>query len=190
MIVVDCMLIDIAFALSLAAKRAYLHTLMYLPPSLLTSSGAPAKVRPYSGDDAESIISSVSNRARSRSMAQQAAAHGGGNDDGRISPNKSPAAGAASPASGATTAAASATARTSAGARLGHRRNPSGSNPSSLPAKPVAAALFDAAQGGPSPARHLQNAAAAERAAATETVVEEDDDERRETPDAAVKASA
>ncbi|CAO1627220.1 unnamed protein product [Parajaminaea phylloscopi] len=129
------------------AKRAYLHTLMSPAPVLTSADGVPAKVRPYSADDADDIIASVLNRPRSRSNATH---------DGEAvtsSPKRSAHSSASRPSAA------------SPPAGLGHRRHPSGSNPS-LPAKPVAAALFDAAQGGPSPARHLANAAAAERARA------------------------
>lgn len=117
----------------------------------MTADGVPAKVRPYDADDADEIIASVLNRPRSRSNAATAStAHDDvlTNSPKKNALNLSSRANAASPPNS-----------------LGHRRNPSGSNPS-LPPKPVAAALFDAAQGGPSPARHLANAAAAERAQA------------------------
>jgi hypothetical protein len=145
-------------SLSTIAKRAYLHTLMSPPPSLMTSTGVPAKIRPYDGDDASMIISSVQNRPRSRSNAgsQAAPAYGGSvAEEVLATPPRNVMAG--SPRS--------------IGRSLGsgHRRNPSGSNPSSLPAKPLAAALFDAANGGPSPAHHLANAVAAEAAAAAAT---------------------
>lgn len=114
----------------------------------MNSSGQVAKVRPYDGDDASTIISSVQNRPRGRSNAGGSGAepaYGGA---------------AASPAQGSPRGGSQ---RSLYGP--GHRRNPSGSNPSSLPAKPLAAALFDAANGGPSPAHHLANAVAAEEEA-------------------------
>ncbi|PWN45676.1 hypothetical protein IE81DRAFT_319972 [Ceraceosorus guamensis] len=139
----------VIFADAATAKRAYLHTLMSPPPSLMNSTGISAKVRPYDGDDASSIIASVQNRPRGRSNAGAVAepAYGG-------SPSASPAQAVASPRSA------------NRGLQsLGHRRAGSGSNPSSLPPKPLAAALYDAANGGPSPAHHLANAVAAEEEA-------------------------
>ncbi|PWN26963.1 hypothetical protein BDZ90DRAFT_274850 [Jaminaea rosea] len=185
------------------AKRAYLSTLLSPPPSLMTSAGVAAKVRPYSGEDAQDIIASVQNRSRSRSTAQggpgaqPAYGASGGNEDGQTqlglggsssSPKKShspafpaptavplPAANSSRPTSTTTNNSTNHAAR-------GHRRHPSST--STLPAKPVAAALFDAAQGGPSPARHLANAAAAEkereRAVANETVNEEEEEQQKE----------
>lgn len=123
----------------------------------MTSSGVAAKVRPYDGEDAASIISSVQNRPRSRSNAggQAIPAYGPSNN---TEENLSAAPPMRSGISGSPR---------SVGKSLmsGHRRSPSGSN-ASLPAKPLAAALFDAANGGPSPAYHLANAVAAEAAAA------------------------
>lgn len=154
----------------LTAKRAYLHVLMSPPPSLMTSAGVPAKVRPYDGDDAAQVISSVQNRPRSRSNAggnahatpaygASADANGNGNGSGSGFNGDLPATPARN-LMGSTNSPRS-TGRSLAG--LGHRRTGSGSNPSSLPPKPLAAALFDAANGGPSPAHHLANAVAAEQ---------------------------
>lgn len=124
----------------LVAKRAYLQTLMSPPPLLMNSNGVTAKIRPYEGEDAANIISSVLNRPRSRSNAGGGSAYGSdveaSNRVGSNSPLGVPS--------------------------RGHRRHPSGSNPSSLPPKPLAAALYDAANGGPSPAHHLANALVAE----------------------------
>lgn len=157
------------------AKRAYLHTLMSPPPTLLAATGEPAKLRPYDGEDTAEILSSVQSRTRSRSSIAHASNHsvshtsqagslsvggGGGGGGGSISPKTE----GSDLASGSPNKASAMLSPPSSHAS-GHRRSLSGSNPS-LPAKPVAAALFDAAQGGPSPARHLTNAIAAERAAA------------------------
>jgi len=131
----------------------------------MTSSGVPAKVRPYDGEDAASIISSVQNRPRSRSNAgnQAAPAYGGSPaDDSPLAVAAAALATSPPMRSGGVTGSPR-----SIGKSLmsGHRRSPSGSN-ASLPPKPLAAALFDAANGGPSPAHHLANAVAAEAAAA------------------------
>jgi hypothetical protein len=125
------------------------------PPSLMTSTGIPAKIRPYDGDDASMIISSVQNRTRTRSNAgiQATPAYGGSTSEEVTS----------TPASRNNQGGSPRSIGRALGA--GHRRNPSGSNPSSLPAKPLAAALFDVANGGPSSAHHLANAVAAEAAA-------------------------
>ncbi|PWN89576.1 hypothetical protein FA10DRAFT_268106 [Acaromyces ingoldii] len=160
----------VIFADPAPAKRAYLHVLMSPPPSLMTSAGVPAKVRPYDGDDAAQVISSVQNRPRSRSNAggnahatpaygASADANGNGNGSGSGFNGDLPATPARN-LMGSTNSPRS-TGRSLAG--LGHRRTGSGSNPSSLPPKPLAAALFDAANGGPSPAHHLANAVAAEQ---------------------------
>ncbi|PWN19586.1 hypothetical protein BCV69DRAFT_43751 [Microstroma glucosiphilum] len=160
------------------------------PPTLLmTSQGVTAKVRPYDGDDAASIIASVQHRTRSRSIANGSgfgaggsfSAGGGGGEHSPID-ERSEAPFASSSTSSATNAAAlpgsgspsrpgHRTSISNASASMdlaAHRRRPSVTASASLPAKPVAAAMFDAAQGGPSPARHLANAAAAERAAQAE----------------------
>lgn len=134
------------------AKRAYLHTLMSPPPLLMTSAGVPAKVRPYDGTDASSIIASVQNRPRSRSNAGAAAipAYGGSAGEAAAASTNGSGARPGSPTK------SSGIARAGSGSShlgSGHRRTHSGSNPTSLPAKPVAAALFDAANGGPSPAQ-------------------------------------
>lgn len=204
------------------------------PVSLMTSTGQPAKIRPYDGHDAAEIISAVQNRgSRTRSSIAGPSSFGGpsplgnGTNTGSHS-SSSPSAGIASvpglppipsvstlhlgdnhngsstgihdvspkrasarltsgpPSSFTPTSLASSNAGgpPTTTSSLGHRRNPSGSNSAllsaSLPAKPVAAAMFDALQGGPSPARHLANAEKAERAAAViaaqeavETVAEE-----------------
>lgn len=156
------------------AKRAYLHTLMSPPPTLLAATGEPAKLRPYDGDDTAEILSSVQSRTRSRSSIAHASNHsvshtsqagslsvGGGGGGGSISPKTE----GSDLASGSPNKPSAMLSPPPSSHASGHRRSLSGSN-SSLPAKPVAAALFDAAQGGPSPARHLTNAIAAERAAA------------------------
>lgn len=49
---------------SLSAKRAYLHTLAFPPPSLGSTSGWPAIIRPYDGPDAQSIIQAVNTRTQ------------------------------------------------------------------------------------------------------------------------------
>lgn len=46
------------------AKRAYLHTLAFPPPSLGSTSGWPAIIRPYDGPDAQSIIQAVNTRTQ------------------------------------------------------------------------------------------------------------------------------
>lgn len=125
----------------------------------MTSTGVPAKIRPYDGDDAASIISSVQNRPRSRSNAGNQAAPAYGGSTAEDTPTS---AGTPPLRAGITGSPRS----LNKSLISGHRRSPSGSNPSSLPAKPLAAALFDAANGGPSPAHHLANAVAAEAAAA------------------------
>jgi hypothetical protein len=156
----------VIFADPLSAKRAYLQILMSPPPMLMTSTGVMAKIRPYDGDDADSIISSVLNRPRSRSNAGGHAvpAYATGATEDTIAPGSSspvrPGVSAGSPGSRAATGTSPSSHRHSIGS--GHRRHPSGSNPSSLPPKPLAAALYDAANGGPSPAHHLVNAMAAE----------------------------
>ncbi|KAI3478948.1 hypothetical protein L1887_59069 [Cichorium endivia] len=59
----------IIFADPATAKKAYLRTIMAPPQQLINDTGVPAKIKPYDGDDASAIISSVSNRQRSRSNA-------------------------------------------------------------------------------------------------------------------------
>jgi len=53
----------IVFQDATVAKRAYLHTLAY-PPSILTSptTGIPASIRPYDGEDAQNVIQTVNSR--------------------------------------------------------------------------------------------------------------------------------
>lgn len=47
-----------------SAKRAYLHTLAF-PPAILTSAaGVPASIRPYDGEDAQSVIQTVNSRGQ------------------------------------------------------------------------------------------------------------------------------
>jgi hypothetical protein len=134
----------IIFADPATAKKAYLRTIMAPPHQLINDTGVPAKIKPYDGDDASAIISSVSNRQRSRSNA--------GGVMG--SPTKQPAE-LPMPATPDHSKPLRGHAHTpSFGRSLGHRRQQSGSNPN-LPPKPVAAALFDAANGGPSPANRV-----------------------------------
>lgn len=156
------------------AKRAYLHTLMTPPASLVSvATGQVAKVRPYDGQDASGIIASVQNRPRSRSNTS--GIHASNSDENLASSDDNTS---ALPSSSSTSSPhkRNASIGRTTGSLLGHRRHQSGSNTSiasaSLPPKPVAAALFDAAQGGPSPARHLANAAAAEKAAADAAAAE------------------
>lgn len=138
------------------------------PPMLMTSSGVMAKVRPYEGEDASTIISSVMNRTRSRSNAaggQATPAYsvgggGGGSGAGSDTDGAERPAATSPPVARSAAQAAGQNTFTASGAARGHRRNPSGSNPSTLPPKPLAAALYDAANGGPSPAHHLANAMA------------------------------
>ncbi|KAE8241315.1 hypothetical protein A4X13_0g7467 [Tilletia indica] len=165
------------------AKRAYLQTLMAPPPSLINSQGVSAKIRPYDGDDASSIISSLANRPCSRSNTNGPQAAQGTNGNSSTSPltssaeaassspkfGSSPLAGAAGGSAASGTAPSHSHSHSQSGSASfnpGHRRNQSGSAQAlaaaNLPAKPVAAALYDAANGGPSPARHLANAAQAE----------------------------
>ncbi len=236
------------------AKKAYLKSLVNPPAMLGGIDGRPAKIRPYDGADASTIIQSVHHRARSRSNAGLAGimagpgGGGGGGEGGGAGGGGGSGAGMPSSASGGSLAgspsgaaggahrhtasnasigsmsgigsgagggaggpplsssasfhrgahaggghhhsssnhsiglSASGSSNSLSGAgtgphghghhghghsagqgsgsfKLGHFRHPSGSNPSSLPAKPVAAALYDAANGGPSPAQHLANAA-------------------------------
>ncbi|PWN32094.1 uncharacterized protein FA14DRAFT_84864 [Meira miltonrushii] len=155
---IDDITVLVIFSDPICAKRAYLQVLMSPPPMLMTASGIMAKIRPYDGDDAGSIISSVQNRPRSRSNAggQATPAYGAENEAEKApggvnaTPGRAPGGNSGSPRSVARSLG------------QGHRRNPSGSNPSSLPPKPLAAALWDASNGGPSPAHHLANALAAE----------------------------
>ncbi|CAD6886764.1 unnamed protein product [Tilletia controversa] len=164
------------------AKRAYLQTLMAPPPSLINSQGIVAKIRPYDGDDASSIISSLANRPRSRSNANGPLAAQSTNGASTSPLTSSAEAASSSPKFGSSPLGAvggsvsgggtgpshshSHSQSGSASFNPGHRRNQSGSAQAlaaaNLPAKPVAAALYDAANGGPSPARHLANAAQAE----------------------------
>ncbi|SPO20484.1 uncharacterized protein UTRI_00881_B [Ustilago trichophora] len=135
----------IIFADPATAKKAYLRTIMSPPQQLINDNGVPAKIKPYDGDDASAIISSVSNRQRSRS-------NGGGILG---SPTKQPAELVAPSTPDSPSKPLRGHAHTpSFGRSLGHRRQQSGSNPN-LPPKPVAAALFDAANGGPSPANRV-----------------------------------
>lgn len=135
----------IIFADPATAKKAYLRTIMSPPQQLINDNGIPAKIKPYDGDDASAIISSVSNRQRSRS-------NGGGILG---SPTKQPAELVAPSTPDSPSKPLRGHAHTpSFGRSLGHRRQQSGSNPN-LPPKPVAAALFDAANGGPSPANRV-----------------------------------
>ncbi|PWN51212.1 hypothetical protein IE53DRAFT_298446, partial [Violaceomyces palustris] len=147
----------IIFAEPAVAKKAYLHTLMSPPASLINPSGAPAKIRPYDKDDASAVIASVQNRQRSRSNAGGVlpayGVHGSPSRANAELATPSTVNGAASsdsPPRGIRGHAPS----SSFGRAFGHRRNQSGSNPN-LPPKPVAAALFDAANGGPSPANRV-----------------------------------
>ncbi|KAN0060243.1 hypothetical protein ACQY0O_007572 [Thecaphora frezii] len=133
----------IIFSDPTTAKKAYLHTLMSPPLSLINRNGLAAKVRPYDKDDASAVIASVNARQRSRS-----------NTSGFGSPVK-PQQELAHPLPESPSKAARGHTHTpSFGRSFGHRRQQSGSNPN-LPAKPVAAALFDAANGGPSPANRV-----------------------------------
>lgn len=135
----------IIFADPATAKKAYLRTIMAPPPQLNNDNGVPATIKPYDGDDASSIISSVSNRQRSRSNA--------GGVMG--SPTKQPVELVAPSTPDNSSTPLRGHAHTpSFGRAFGHRRHQSGSNPN-LPPKPVAAALFDAANGGPSPANRV-----------------------------------
>ncbi|UZJ51004.1 hypothetical protein CBS101457_000324 [Exobasidium rhododendri] len=145
----------VIFADAATAKRAYLQTLMSPPPSLMTSTGIPAKIRPYDGDDAAMIIASIQSRIRSRSNAgiQATPAYGAPHqEEVTATPSIRNSVGGSPRSIGKALGAA-------------HRRNPSGSNPSSLPAKPLAAALFDAANGGLSHVHPLTNAVTGEHAA-------------------------
>jgi len=145
----------------LSAKRAYLQTLLSPPPSLMTSAGVAAKIRPYDGEDASSVISQLSSRPRGRSTTgsrdQAAPAYGASSPKGGEAMLASASQGSNSGAVGGHSPQKSISRASHLGNGLGHRRTGSGSNPSSLPQKPVAAALFDAAQGGPSPATHVIN---------------------------------
>ncbi|PWY96916.1 hypothetical protein BCV70DRAFT_139360, partial [Testicularia cyperi] len=136
----------IIFADASVAKKAYLRTIMSPPPQLVNESGIPAKIRPYDKDDASAIISSVSNRQRSRSNAGGVLG----------SPTKQHAELAPAPTTPGSPAkhVRGHSHTPSFGRATGHRRQQSGSNPN-LPPKPVAAALFDAANGGPSPANRV-----------------------------------
>lgn len=135
----------IIFADPATAKKAYLRTIMSPPNQLINDNGVPAKIKPYDGDDASAIISSVLNRQRSRS-------NGGGI---LSSPTKQHAELVAPSTPESPAKSLRGHAHTpSFGRTPGHRRQQSGSI-SSLPPKPVAAALFDAANGGPSPANRV-----------------------------------
>ncbi|KAF5323327.1 hypothetical protein D9611_005530 [Ephemerocybe angulata] len=57
------------------AKRAYLHTIAYPPPSLASPSGDPVTIRPYDGPDAQSVIQAVN--ARSQHHANASRSHNG-----------------------------------------------------------------------------------------------------------------
>ncbi|CBQ68210.1 conserved hypothetical protein [Sporisorium reilianum SRZ2] len=127
------------------AKKAYLRTIMAPPQQLINDDGVPANIKPYDRDDASAIISSVSNRQRSRS-------NGGGILG---SPTKQHAELVAPSTPDSPAKPLRGHMHTpSFGRTFGHRRQQSGSNPN-LPPKPVAAALFDAANGGPSPANRV-----------------------------------
>jgi hypothetical protein len=155
------------FRSALAAKKAYLNTLMSPPAALVDASGRRAQVRPYDGEDATTIIHSVHHRTRSRSNATNLAGSPGspGHSTTGLPSTSSPSSsrhrhtGSNVSFSGSLPASGSISRATGTGFKPGHFRHPSGSNPSSLPAKPIAAALYDAANGGPSPAQHLANAA-------------------------------
>ncbi|KAJ9476387.1 hypothetical protein PHBOTO_000041 [Pseudozyma hubeiensis] len=135
----------IIFADPATAKKAYLRTIMAPPQQLINDNGVPANIKPYDGDDASAIISSVMSRQRSRSNA--------GGVMG--SPTKQPAELVAPSTPDGSSRPLRTHAHTpSFGRAFGHRRQQSGSNPN-LPPKPVAAALFDAANGGPSPANRV-----------------------------------
>lgn len=141
----------IIFSDAATAKKAYLRTIMSPPEQLINDTGIPAKIVPYDKDDASSIISSVSNRQRARSNA------GGvfGSPTKQPADLRTPSPAPATPDYGSPSKSVRGHAHTpSFGRSFGHRRQQSGSNPS-LPPKPVAAALFDAANGGPSPANRV-----------------------------------
>lgn len=53
------------------AKRAYLHTIAYPPPSLSPASGDPVTIRPYDGPDAQSVIQAVNARSQHHSNASR-----------------------------------------------------------------------------------------------------------------------
>ena len=57
--VVSCILI-----FSFIAKRAYLHTLAFPPPILVSSDGQAVSIRPYDGPDAQAIIQNVNSRGQ------------------------------------------------------------------------------------------------------------------------------
>ncbi|EST06713.1 Nucleotide-binding, alpha-beta plait [Kalmanozyma brasiliensis GHG001] len=137
----------IIFADPAVAKKAYLRTIMAPAHQLINDNGIPAKIKPYDGDDASAIISSVLNRQRSRSnggiLSSPTKQHA------ELAAPATPEASPAKPLRGH--AHTPSFGRTPGG---GHRRQQSGSI-SSLPPKPVAAALFDAANGGPSPANRV-----------------------------------
>ncbi|TKY91021.1 hypothetical protein EX895_001020 [Sporisorium graminicola] len=135
----------IIFADPATAKKAYLRTIMAPPQQLINDNGVPAKIKPYDQDDASAIISSVSSRQRSRS-------NGGGILGSPTKPHAELVA-PSTPDSPAKPFRGHAH-TPSFGRTFGHRRQQSGSNPN-LPPKPVAAALFDAANGGPSPANRV-----------------------------------
>lgn len=55
----------IVFQDASVAKRAYLHTLAYPPPILTSAStGIPASIRPYDGEDAQTVIQTVNSRGQ------------------------------------------------------------------------------------------------------------------------------
>lgn len=140
----------IIFSDAATAKKAYLRTIMSPPEQLINDTGIPAKIVPYDKDDASSIISSVSNRQRARSNA------GGifGSPTKQPADLRTPSPAPATPESSPSKSIRGHAHTPSFGRSFGHRRQQSGSNPS-LPPKPVAAALFDAANGGPSPANRV-----------------------------------
>lgn len=139
----------VIFADPATAKKAYLRTIMSPPQQLINDNGVPAKIKPYDGDDASAIISSVSNRQRSRSNVGGVFGSPTKQSTDLVAPSTpdSPAKSPSKPLRGHAHTP-------SFGRTFGHRRQQSGSNPN-LPPKPVAAALFDAANGGPSPANRV-----------------------------------
>lgn len=55
--------VRILIAVTTSAKRAYLHTLAY-PPSIFTSNGVTATIKPYDGPDAQTVIQNVNSRGQ------------------------------------------------------------------------------------------------------------------------------
>ncbi|KDN41531.1 hypothetical protein K437DRAFT_295591 [Tilletiaria anomala UBC 951] len=164
---VDDTTVLIIFADPATTKKAYLNTLLNFPPALIDASGKRASIKPYDGDDASTVIASVHRRTRSRSNAANLAGFPNSPSQGTSS---LPGGVASSPqtrhrhtgsnVSISTLSTAGSLSRAMGSSfKQGHLRHPSGSNPSSLPPKPIAAALYDAANGGPSPAHHLSNTA-------------------------------